>query len=145
MRDDVQSLVQIARTALQAEDWDAGRESCRKALRLAVQAGTTMELNELEELEKLLWKGEAKSQEKKEGEAMMQKAKEAIASGDLKLAKDALSEAKGAFKRALYDQGIQEVHAMFVQAETAERRAVLRQEARLLLVQGQVISVSVLY
>ena len=132
----------MARTAVRDENWDAGRESCRKALLLAVQAGATKDLNELEQLEKLLWKGEAKSQERKEGEAMVQKAKTALGIGDLNMAREALGDAKGAFKRAVWEQGMQEVQAMFVLLETAEKQAVLRQEAQKLLLQGQVICVS---
>jgi hypothetical protein len=96
----------------------------------------------LEQLEKLLWKGEAKSQERKEGEAMVQKAKTALGIGDLNMAREALGDAKGAFKRAVWEQGMQEVQAMFVLLETAEKQAVLRQEAQKLLLQGQVICVS---
>jgi hypothetical protein len=138
LKNEVGSLLQTAQAALEAEDWDAGRESCRKALRLAVQAGTTKELNELEKLEKLLWKGEARSQERKEGDELVQKAKVALGSGDLNEAREALSDAKGAFKRAAWEQGMQEVQAMLVLVEATEKRATLRQEARKLLVQGQV-------
>ncbi len=138
LRDEVERLLETARTAVGVEDWEAGRESCRKAVRLAVQAGTTKELNELEELEKLLWKGEARSQEKKEGDELLLKAKAALSAGDLNGAREALGDAKGAFKRAVWEQGRQEVEAMFVLVEVAEKRAVLRQEGRQLLSQGQV-------
>ena len=123
---------------MKAEEWEAGRVACREALRLMVQAGMTKELSELEGLEKRVRDGEAKSRERKEGEVLVQKAKAALGSGDFEGAREALLEAKGAFRRAGCEEGEKELQAIFGLVEAGEKRATRRREGEQSLTQGQV-------
>jgi len=107
-------------------------------MRLLVQAGMSKELGELEELEKRVRDGEAKSRERKEGAELVQKAKESLGVGDFEGAREALREAKGAFRRAGWEQGEQELQAISALVEAGERRARRRREGEQALQQGQV-------
>ena len=139
LRDDALTALDEARTAANAEDWEAGREACKEAMRLLVQAGMTKELGELEELEKRVRDGEAKSRERKEGAELVQKAKESLGVGDFEGAREALREAKGAFRRAGWEQGEQELQAIFALVDAGERRAARRREGEQALEQAQVV------
>ena len=123
---------------MKAEEWEAGRVACREALRLMVQAGMTKELSELEELEKRVLDGEAKIRERKEGGELVQKAKRALGSGDFEGAREALMEAKGAFRRAGWGEGEEELQAIYGLVEAGEKRATRRREGEQSLAQGQV-------
>ena len=123
---------------MEAEDWEAGHEACREALRLMVQAGMTKELSELEQLEKRVRDGEAKSRERKEGGELVQKAKAALGSGDFEGAREALLEAKGAFKRAGWEEGEKELQTIFGLVEAGEKRATRRRAGEQSLALGQV-------
>ena len=125
---------------MDAEEWEAGRVACREALRLVVQAGMTKELSELEELEKRVRDGEAKTRERKEGGELVQKAKRALGSGDFDGAREALMEAKGAFRRARWEEGEEELQAIYGLVEAGEKRATRRREGEQSLTQGQVHS-----
>jgi hypothetical protein len=138
LREDAESALEEARSAVEAEDWEAGREACREALRLMVQAGMTKELSELEELEKRIRDGETKCRERKEGGELVQKAKAALGSGDFEGAREALLEAKGAFRRAGWEEGEKELQAIFGLVEAGEKRATRRREGDQSLTHGQV-------
>ena len=138
LREDAESALEEARVAVEAEEWEAGREACREALRLMVQAGMTKELSELEELEKRVRDGEAKSRDRKEGDELVQKAKAALGSGDFEGAREALLEARGAFRRAGWEEGEKELQAIFGLVEAGEKRATRRREGEQSLAQGQV-------
>ena len=137
LRDDGLTALEEARAAVEAEDWAAGKDACREALRLLVQAGMTKELGEIEELEKRVRDGEAKSRERSEGADLVQKAKAALGGGDFEGAREALREAKGAFRRAGWEQGEQELQAIFGLVEAGERRALRRQEGEQAIAKGQ--------
>jgi len=138
LREDAEGALEDARKAVEAEDWEAGREACREALRLLVQAGMTAELSGLEELERKVREGEARSREKKEGAELVQKAKAALGQGDFEGAREALRDAKGAFRRAGWEQGEQELQEIFSLVEAGEKRCVQRREGEQSLAQAQV-------
>ena len=116
------------------------RDACREALRLLVQAGMTQELSELEELERRARDGEARSRERKEGTELVQKAKAALGGGDFEGAREALREAKGAFKRAGWEAGEQELQAIFGLVDAGERRARRREEGERALKAAEVVT-----
>ena len=138
LQEDAHTALDEARQAVAAEDWDAAREACREALRLLVQAGMTKELSELEELEKRARDGEARRREREEGAGLVQKAKAALGGGDFEGAREALREAKGAFKRGGWEEGERELEGIFGLVEAGEKRARRRGEGERALEQAEV-------
>ena len=145
LRDDAQTALDEARQAVEAEDWEVARDACREALRLLVQAGMTQELGELEALEQRARDGEAKSRERREGAELVQKAKAALGGGDFEGAREALREAKGAFRRAGWEEGEQELAAIFGLVDAGERRVRLREEGEKALKAAEVLRTLILY
>ena len=127
-REDAVGTVAEAKRAVDAEDWQAAREACREALQLVVLAGMPDELNQLQELEHMVREGEAKSREKEEGERLVAKAHDAVGRGDFEGAREAVRDARGAFKRAAWHLGEDQIAELLKAVEVGERRLLRHRE-----------------
>jgi hypothetical protein len=138
IHEDATEALEEVRRAVAEEDWEAGRVAYREALRLLVAAGMTKEVEELEGLEQRLRDGEGRARERREGSEHVQRAKAALGAGDFEEAREALREARGAFRRGGWEEGERELQGIVGLVEAGERRATRRREGDQALAQAKV-------
>ena len=128
MRDDAESALEEAKEQVEAGQWEAGKVACREALRLVVKASMTAELSVLEELERRVREGEARSREQTEGLSFLAKAREAVAEEDFEGARGYVRDAQGAFHRGRYSNGTVQLEDVIKLIETGEKNVSRRRE-----------------